>query len=192
MADHLDSSAPQEPISQPPKQNWAWLQDRVLFMTLPAVLALDQLTKFLVRSNLTIGQSWPSEGLARITYGTNTGLAFGFFPNATLLLIIFSVGAIGFLIYFYRTHALSRPILRFAIGLLLGGALGNLIDRLALGSVVDFVDIGPWPIFNVADSSIVIGMIILVSVLFLMDDGKSAKGEKEVGPSGGSADSLEP
>lgn len=192
MTDHLDSSAQQEPISQPPKQNWAWYQDRMLFMTLPAVLALDQLTKFLVRSNLTIGQSWPREGLARITYGTNTGSAFGFFPNATVLLIIASVVAIGFLIYFYRTHALPRPILRFAIGLQLGGALGNLIDRLALGSVVDFIDIGPWPIFNVADSSIVIGMIILVSVLFLTDDGKSAKGEEEAGPPGGSADSLEP
>ncbi len=79
--------------------------------------------------------------------------------------IVASVIAIGFLIYFYRTYSPPSTLLRLAIGLQLGGAIGNLTDRLRLGAVVDFVDVGPWPIFNVADSSIVLGMALLVMIL---------------------------
>ena len=75
------------------------------------------------------------------------------FPNQTTLLIVVSLVAIGFLFYFYRAHAMPSLVLRFAIGLQLGGAFGNLIDRVLNGEVVDFIDVGPWPIFNLADSS---------------------------------------
>ena len=133
----------------------------------PAAFAVDQLTKLLVRNNFELGESWPATGFLRLTYGTNTGTAFGLFPNQTLVLIVASIVAIGFLVYFYRAHALNQPLLRAAIGMQLGGALGNLVDRLRTGAVVDFIDVGPWPIFNVADSCIVVGMIVLVSVLVL-------------------------
>ena len=140
--------------------------DRVLLATVPTVLALDQLTKALIRATMFRGESWPSDGFFRFTYGTNSGSAFGFFPNQTTLLIVASVVAIGFLVYFYRTYSPPNTLLRLAIGLQLGGAIGNLTDRLWLGAVVDFIDVGPWPIFNVADSSIVIGMILLVTILW--------------------------
>jgi len=142
-----------------------WYGDRVLLATIPAVLALDQLAKAVVRATLYRGESWPADGFFRFTHGVNSGSAFGLFPNQTTLLIVASVIAIGFLIYFYRTYSPPSTLLRLAIGLQLGGAIGNLTDRLRLGAVVDFIDVGPWPIFNVADSSIVVGMALLVMIL---------------------------
>ena len=138
-------------------------------LTIVAVLIADQLTKFAVKGTLRLGESWPSDGLIRITHGANTGTAFGLLPNQTLFLIFASIIAIGFLVYFYRAYALPRPILRLAIGLQLGGAFGNLFDRVAFGSVTDFIDVGWWPIFNIADSSICVGMTTLIVVLLLFD-----------------------
>ena len=107
-------------------------RDWILLTTLAVVMGLDQLTKFLVRENMTIGQSIPAEGFLRLTYHTNSGTIFGLFPNATLALTVISVLAIAFLIYFYRSQRALGPATRLAIGLLLGGAIGNLIDRLAM------------------------------------------------------------
>ena len=92
--------------------------------------------------------------------------------------------AIGFLFYFYRTRALSYPMLRLAIGLQLGGAVGNLIDRLRHGAVVDFIDVGPWPTFNVADSSIVVGILLLAVMLAFSGaaEGRRARGGGKSGP----------
>lgn len=143
--------------------------DRLLLLTIAAVFAADQITKFIIKSNMRIGESWPAEGLVRITHGTNTGTAFGLLPNQTLFLIFASLIAIGFLVYFYRAYALPKPILRFAIGLQLGGAFGNLFDRIAFGAVTDFIHVGWWPIFNIADSSICVGMATLAIVVILFD-----------------------
>ena len=144
-----------------------WSRDRVVIPTVAAVIGLDQLTKYLITVFLPFRQSWPAEGFLRLTHATNSGTAFGLLPNQTVFLIGASIVAIGFLLYFYRTQALTNPTLRLAIGLQLGGAFGNLIDRLRSGSVVDFIDVGPWPIFNLADSSIVVGVAILISTLVL-------------------------
>lgn len=165
----VEQIQPQAPEAAPSRQKWPWYRDWVLLLTVPAVLGVDQLSKHLVRANLRLGESWPADGLFRLTHGTNSGSAFGLFPNQTAILILASVMAIGFLIYFYRRHALPRPLLRFAIGLQLGGALGNLIDRLRVGNVVDFIDLGPWPIFNLADSCIVVGMSLLIASLLFGD-----------------------
>jgi len=146
-----------------------WYADRVLLGAIVAVLGADQLTKYLVRTNMALGDSWPAEGLFRLTYGTNSGSAFGLFPNQTVALIVASLIAIGFLAYFYRTQDRPTSILRLSIGLQLGGAFGNLIDRLKEGSVVDFIDVGWWPIFNLADSSIVVGMAALIWILAFGD-----------------------
>lgn len=145
----------------------ALYRDWVLLGTLAAVVASDQLTKLAVRSNLLRGESWPDEGFLRISHGTNSGSAFGLFQGQPVALTIASLFAIGFIIYYYRTQSTNRRIVRFTIGLLLGGALGNLVDRVRTGAVVDFIDVGPWPVFNLADSSIVVGMALLVTTMVL-------------------------
>ena len=161
------SSVTQDPED---RREWLhWYRDWLLLATIGAVFFADQLTKFAIKGTFRLGESWPSEGLIRITHGANTGTAFGLLPNQTLFLIFASIIAIGFLIYFYRVYAMPRPILRLAIGLQLGGAFGNLFDRVAFGAVTDFIDVGWWPIFNIADSSICVGMATLVIAILLFD-----------------------
>lgn len=145
-----------------------WYRDRIMISVAVIVFIADQVTKYIVKTNLDLYESWPREGLLRITYGTNSGTAFGLFPDQTLVLIVTSFLAIGFIYYFYRSHAMPTPVLRLAIGLQLGGAFGNLVDRIRLGSVVDFIDVGWWPIFNIADSSIVTGIGLLALVIFIV------------------------
>ncbi|MCY3543544.1 MAG: signal peptidase II [Chloroflexota bacterium] len=146
-----------------------WYRDWILLATIVVIFVADQLTKFAIKGTLRLGESWPSDGFVRITHGANTGTAFGLLPNQTLFLIFASIIAIGFLVYFYRAYAMPRPILRLAIGLQLGGAFGNLFDRVAFGAVTDFIDVGWWPIFNIADSSICVGMATLIIVLLFFD-----------------------
>ncbi len=142
-------------------------RDWIVTATAVVALVADQVTKYLVRENMAIGESWPSEGFFRLTHGTNTGSAFGLFQDYTVILTIASVFAIGFIIYFYRSHSDRTWITKFTVGLLLGGAVGNLIDRLIAGRVTDFIDVGPWPIFNLADSSITVGITLLIASLVL-------------------------
>lgn len=169
MAENTEQHISERPAPLLIGDKISWYRDWVVLVTVPAVLAIDQVSKYLIRTNLYRGESWPESGLFRLTYGTNTGAAFGMFTNFTPLLIVASLFAIGFLIYFYRTHAFPHPLLRLAIGLILGGAVGNLIDRVRAGTVVDFIDVGPWPIFNLADSSIVVGITLLIGILLLTD-----------------------
>ena len=119
----------------------------------------------LIRANMSLGQSIPSEGILRLTYVTNTGGAFGLFANHTLPLILTAILAVVVLFLYYRHLPLENHLFRTALGLQLGGAAGNLIDRLYSGRVTDFIDIGMWPVFNLADSAIVIGVIIVVFLL---------------------------
>ncbi len=157
----------------------SWYSDRILLAVVGVVLALDQLTKYMVQywlttyiteENIRLAKSWPQDGFFRLTYGTNSGMAFGLFQNQTLILIILSVVAIGFIYYFYRIHVLPSRLLRVAMGLLLGGALGNLFDRVRAGEVVDFIAVGWWPMFNLADSAIVIGIALLIGIVFFARD----------------------
>ena len=180
-----DSQEPpaQETSPQPDSQSGSGptslFRDKILLGTVIGAFVLDQVSKRIITSWLQLGESWPSEGFFRITYGTNSGTAFGLFPNHTTLLIVVSLVAIGFLFYFYRAHAMPSLVLRFAIGLQLGGAFGNLIDRVLNGKVVDFIDVGPWPIFNLADSSIVVGIFILMAVFLLT---KESTEERQTAP----------
>lgn len=164
-------------------------RDKILLGTVIGAFVLDQVSKRIITSWLDLGESWPSEGFFRITYGTNSGTAFGLFPNHTTLLIVVSLVAIGFLFYFYRAHAMPSLLLRFAIGLQLGGAFGNLIDRVLNGKVVDFIDVGPWPIFNLADSSIVVGIFILMAVFLLT---KESTEERQTAPASAENESPDP
>ncbi|MYB48087.1 MAG: signal peptidase II [Dehalococcoidia bacterium] len=190
-----DSQEPpaQETSPQPDSQSGSGptslFRDKILIGTVIGAFVLDQVSKRLITSWLDLGESWPSEGFFRITYGTNSGTAFGLFPNHTTLLIVVSLVAIGFLFYFYRAHAMPSLLLRFAIGLQLGGAFGNLIDRVLNGKVVDFIDVGPWPIFNLADSSIVVGIFILMAVFLLT---KESTEERQTAPATPENESQDP
>lgn len=149
------------------KVTMPWYRDWVPALVALTVLGMDQFTKHMIKNILLLGESWPTKGVLRITHGLNTGTAFGFFPDQTVLLAIISLFGIGFVIYFYKTQKTPTVWIKIAVGLILGGAVGNLIDRLRDGAVVDFISVGWWPSFNVADSSIVIGMTILVAVYYL-------------------------
>ena len=131
-------------------------------LVLCATLIADQLTKGLIVLTMEPGISIPQSGLIRLTHITNTGGAFGLLANETTFLAVASVAGIGVLLVFYRTQHGGGALLRGSIGLQLGGAIGNLVDRVRLGYVVDFIDIGAWPVFNLADSAITIGLIGLI------------------------------
>jgi signal peptidase II len=136
-----------------------------LFLVTASVIIIDHLTKLAIEAWLPLNHSWapwPDRlPMIRLTHVSNTGAAFGMFPSGRLVFaLIAAVVALVILAYNYRLPAGQR-LLRLALGLQLAGALGNLIDRVRLGHVTDFVDIGPWPVFNVADMSIVAGVIIL-------------------------------
>ncbi len=144
-----------------PSRGRPWLPDLYLAALIVSVFALDQITKGWVRDNLIIGASRPRDGFLRITHTYNTGSAFGLFTDQSTLLMIASVAAIGVLVLFYRSNSLPGPWVRISMGLILGGATGNLADRITLGHVTDFIDVGPWPVFNLADSSIVVGLAFM-------------------------------
>lgn len=131
-----------------------------------AIFALDQLTKLAVTQNLALGESWPRTGFFRITHVANSGSAFGLFGGQNFVLTAIAVVGIVLIVWFFRA-AEQRILVRTALGVMLAGALGNLTDRLVNGRVTDFIDVGPWYIFNVADSAIVVGVLVLaVSALF--------------------------
>jgi signal peptidase II len=137
------------------------------------VLVLDQLSKVWVSTSLPEGGWWsPLPGLwrvFRITHITNSGAAFGMFPDQGNFFIVIAVVVALTILLYYRYLPTGEWLVRLSLGLQLGGALGNLLDRLRYGHVVDFVDIGFWPIFNVADVSIVSGVAILAYCLWRED-----------------------
>ncbi len=150
---------------------------RVLLLIAVAalVIGLDQLTKWLVRTNMEVGESIPSEGIFRLTYTTNTGGAFGIFASQTFLLAVAAIiGVLVFLIYL-RYIPLESTLLKVGLGLDLGGAIGNLIDRLRFSEVTDFIDVGAWPVFNIADSAIVVGTILIAAYLLFSTTKKTTK-----------------
>ena len=137
-------------------------KDLLLLQIAALAFITDQFTKFLVQEFLRFQESFPRDGLFRITHTFNTGTAFGLFQGNNLPLVMVSIIGVTVLLIIYRTQQRPSNLLRLSLGLQLGGAAGNLLDRLRLGHVIDFVDIGIWPTFNVADASIVIGMFMLV------------------------------
>ena len=136
-----------------------------LLLTLSLVVALDQISKFLVRANLAWGQSVPEDGFFRITYITNAGASWGMFGNAVFLTIATAVVIIVTIAIYWRYPQAKRTPIKIALGLLIGGSLGNMIDRVTHGRVTSFIDVGAWPIFNVADVAIVVGVCIIAAYL---------------------------
>ncbi len=137
----------------------------VFLLTALLVVVADQLSKIWIRSNLATGGSLLETGLFRLTHVHNTGAAFGLFQDQRFILTI--VALIGivlillFALFIYRWFPFLHSRLgKTALGLILGGTVGNLIDRLHLGYVTDFIDFSIWPAFNVADSAVVLGSIL--------------------------------
>ncbi len=141
-------------------------------LSLP-LIALDQFTKSIVRQNLAIGETWaPWEWLepyARIVHWHNTGVAFGMFQNASGVVAVLTTLVALAIIYYFPRVSNEDWTLRIAMGLQFTGAVGNLIDRFTIGHVTDFISVGNFPVFNVADSCITIGTIILILGVWLQE-----------------------
>ena len=144
-------------------------KDFVLIQLAVIIFLLDQLSKFVVRDQLLFRESFPAEGFIRFTHIFNTGSAFGIFRDQNTPLIVVSILGIGILIMIYRSQRLPSALLRLSLGLQIGGATGNLVDRLRLGHVTDFMDVGAWPVFNLADASIITGLVILAWIFLVAD-----------------------
>ena len=140
-----------------------------------AVIALDQWTKWLVRTNLPFQGTWLPDWLgwlspyARIVNWHNSGAAFGMFQGAGMVFTVLAFIVIGAIIYYFPQVETEDWTLRLAMGLQLGGAAGNLVDRLMMGKVTDFISIGTFPVFNVADSSISVGVAVLLLGVWLKE-----------------------
>lgn len=137
------------------------------------VIFIDQLSKFWINSRLPAGFVLRDFGLFQIVHVQNTGAAFGIFKNAATILIM--VDFIGIFVILFLVLGLRKrwpfvghPLVLAAIGLILGGTVGNLIDRLRFGQVTDFIDFKFWPVFNVSDASVTIGVIILIYCLIFL------------------------
>ena len=145
----------------------------VFSLTALLIVAADQLSKIWIRTNLAVGQSLPEVGFPRLTHVYNTGAAFGLFQGQTFpLTVISSIGVAVLLFYaffFYRRFPLfDNWFIWIGLSLVLGGTVGNLIDRLRLGYVTDFINFGFWPAFNVADSAVVVGVIMVAYLVLSM------------------------
>lgn len=147
-----------------------------LFLVAATVFGIDQLTKTLIRARLAVGEVWPPDAeLLRLSHVENDGAAFGILQGAgPFLMVTTAIAIVLITLVIIRSDTYSRPQL-YAFALILGGAVGNLTDRIVHGSVTDFIDPTHYPSFNFADSSIVIGvLVILIMTLFCRsEDGES-------------------
>ena len=129
-----------------------------------AVLALDQGTKALVRGGLALGEEDAVLPAIKLVHTRNSGVAFGTFAGGGTLVSALVLVALLALVLYFATHA-TKPLIWLPTGMLLGGAVGNIIDRVRDGAVTDFVKLPAWPAFNVADASITLGVLLLFVVV---------------------------
>ncbi len=144
------------------------------------VVGLDQWTKYLVRTRLALGEPWsPWEWLApyaRIVHWNNTGAAFGIFQSGGMVFTIVAIIVAAAILYYYPRVPAGQVPLRLALGLQFGGAVGNLIDRLAQRTVTDFISVGSFPVFNIADASISLGVAVLVGAMWIEERHRKDEG----------------
>jgi len=145
---------------------WQWIG---LAAVAIAAVAGDQLTKEIVRTHLRLDDSIKVVGPLTIHRVQNSGIAFGLFASATAVVTVLTAIAVGWMIVFFFRSGARHPVLPAALGLLIGGSVSNLVDRVRLGHVTDFIDFGWWPAFNLADSFIVVGVAILLVALTATD-----------------------
>ncbi|HML20471.1 MAG TPA: signal peptidase II [Aggregatilinea sp.] len=162
-----------DPVESAPAKRGAvgyWL---LLALVVLLVIGLDQLTKRYVAAHLAPYDSWMPikaiEPYFRFTHVHNTGAAFGIFPGGGGVFLAIALVVSTAIIYFY-SHLIGPQILvRISLGMQMGGALGNVVDRLRQGYVIDFFHVEHWPVFNIADSAIVVGVILLAFEMWRLD-----------------------
>lgn len=154
---------------RPGASQWA-----ALLVVAAAAFAADQLTKWIVSSELALRDSIDVLGPLRIHHVRNSGIAFGLFSDATGIVIVLTAVAVTAMFFYFARSGLRHPILPVALGLVLGGSVSNLFDRLRLGYVTDFLDVDYWPAFNLADTFIVLG-VALVFASFVAADRTSPR-----------------
>ncbi|MFC2047174.1 signal peptidase II [Chloroflexota bacterium] len=169
-------------MQKPSDIRGGWQRNTIFFLIALLVVAADQISKIWIRANLGVGQSLLEVGFFRLTNVRNTGAAFGLFQGQSFPIAVVALVGVAILLayalFVYRRFLFLDIMLSWsALGLVLGGTIGNLVDRLRFGYVTDFISIGIWPAFNLADSAVVIGAIMFAySLLFLSKDGKSEDG----------------
>jgi signal peptidase II len=146
-----------------------WAEWAALVAVAVAAIAADQLTKHIVSSKLALDEEVDIVGPFSIHHVQNSGIAFGLFASATAIVILLTGIAIAWMLVFFARSGARHPVLPVALGLVIGGSVSNLVDRVRLGHVTDFLDLRWWPAFNLADSFIVVGVAILLAVLVLAD-----------------------
>lgn len=154
-----------------------------LFIVAGGIVALDQVSKAWVRDSLAVGDMWmPLASLSpyfRIVHWYNTGVAFGMLQGMNLLFASLSTLVAVAIIYYYPRVSANDLILRIAMSMQLGGAVGNLIDRVTVGHVTDFISVGSFPVFNVADASISVGVCVLILGVWLQERREKALAQLE-------------
>jgi signal peptidase II len=130
-----------------------------------AAILADQLTKQLVVTQLDFGESVDVAGPLSIHHVRNSGIAFGLFSTWASAVTLLTAIAVAWMVAYFARSGARHPVLPVALGLLIGGSAGNLVDRLRLGHVTDFLDLRYWPAFNLADTFIVVGVAILLAAL---------------------------
>ena len=156
---------------------------RVQWMGLAAIalaaVAADQLTKHIVTSQLSLDDGIHVVGPLWIHHVQNSGIAFGLFASATSVVIVLTAIAVAWMLVFFARSGARHPVLPVALGLVIGGSVSNLVDRVRLGYVTDFIDFRYWPAFNLADSFIVVGVAILLGTLLAAERMPRSRGRRD-------------
>src|SRR4051794_12657358 len=146
-----------------------WPQWLALGLVVSAAVLADQVTKHIVAGQLALEDQVHVLGPFSIHHVQNSGIAFGLFANATGLVTALTALAVGWMLVFFARSGARHPVLPLALGLLIGGSASNLVDRIRLGHVTDFLDFRYWPAFNLADTFIVVGVAALLMALVASD-----------------------
>ncbi len=178
----MDEATEQQPATRSSSLLAAPRRLALLGALASAVVVVDQATKVWIRGWLDVGERWLDRGsLLNLSHVENTGAAFGILQgNGTLLIVpvVMAIGAV-LLMLVWSPQQRYGGLYSTALALILGGAIGNLIDRVSRGSVTDFIDPLYYPAFNLADSSIVVGVIALVGLTFLEEDEEDEEDEEQ-------------
>jgi len=153
-----------------------WL---ALLAVAAATVFADQLTKQVIARTLAVGESVDIIGPFSIHHVENSGIAFGLFSSRTTFVIAITAVAVGWMVWFFARAGRRHPVLPVAVGLVLGGSVANLVDRVRLGHVTDFLDLEAWPAFNLADTFIVVGVGVLFGTLVLADRPRRPHGARD-------------
>ena len=150
-----------------------WKKYDLLIIPAVILIALDQWTKALIRQNIPFGESWsPWEWLApyaRLVHWNNTGVAFGMLQGYNLVFATLAVIVAAAVVYYYPRVPRTDWVLRLALGMQFAGAVGNLLDRIFFGHVTDFISVGDFAVFNVADASISVGVVVMLLGVWIHD-----------------------